>query len=187
MGDPVWRLEFEFKREIHGQLGLTSLSQAVANLNGLWSYAMTDWLKLTLPNPSDQTRCRWPVHPLWMNLSEVDWETAGGPLLRNFKPTRGPNEDRLLAMGASSLLSFMALHGIIDQAEGEAAYLRAIYEHLSNKAFWNSVPLGQYVDEKVAAKARLFNTRLNNPNQEAEEREVNKQQQAKHYRKASKG
>jgi hypothetical protein len=81
----------------------------------------------------------------------------------------------------------MALHGITDQAEGEAAYLRAIYEHLSEKAFWNSVPLGQYLDEKIAAKARSFNTRLNNPDLAEQQRVAEARQQAGSYRKASKG
>ena len=34
------------------------------NLNGLWSYATTDWLRLTIPTPEDEPRSRWPVHPL---------------------------------------------------------------------------------------------------------------------------
>lgn len=185
--EPVWRLEFQFKREILIQLKLGKLTEVMEHLNGLWSYAMSEWLKLTLPNPQDQTRSRWPIHPLWGYLSSVDWESDGGPLLRNFKPTREPNEDRLLAMGASSLISFMARRGIIDQAQGETAFLYAIYEHLSNKAFWSNVPLGQYLEEKIASKARAFNTRLNNPDREAEQQEATKQQQTVEYRKASKG
>lgn len=186
-GEPVWRLEFQFKREILTQLGLASLYQVMEHLNGLWGYAMTDWLKLTLPNPGDQTRSRWPIHPLWGELSSVDWEGNGGPLLRNFKPTREPNEDRLLAMASSSLISFMARRGIVEMGEGEVAFLRAIYTHLSDKAVWSEVPLGQYLEEKVAAKARQFNTRLNNPDREVEQQAIAQQQQAKAYRKASKG
>lgn len=55
---PVWRLEFQFKREVLDQLGLSSLPSALGNLNGLWSYATTEWLKLTLPSETDQTRSR---------------------------------------------------------------------------------------------------------------------------------
>ncbi len=61
---PVWRLEFEFRREVLSQLKLDFLSSILGNLDGLWSYAMVDWLKLCVPNPSDATRSRWPIHPL---------------------------------------------------------------------------------------------------------------------------
>lgn len=60
----VWRLEFQFKREVLDQLGLSSVPGVLGNLNGLWSYATTEWLKLTIPSESDQTRSRWPIHPL---------------------------------------------------------------------------------------------------------------------------
>jgi hypothetical protein len=76
--EPVWRVEFQFMREILAQHGIVDLESVLANLNGLWSYATTEWLRLTIPNPDDQTRARWPLHPLWGYLSSVDWETNGG-------------------------------------------------------------------------------------------------------------
>lgn len=41
--------------------------------------------------------------------------------------------------------------------------------------------------KKVAAKARLFNTRLNNPDQEAEEREATKQHQVQDTARRARG
>lgn len=38
-------------------------------------------LRLTLPNEADETRSRWPIHPLWQALSSVDWEGNGAPLV----------------------------------------------------------------------------------------------------------
>lgn len=64
-GEPVWRLEFEFKRDFLSQKDLIPLKDTLANLNGLWSYATTEWLKLTIPNENDDTRARWPIHPMW--------------------------------------------------------------------------------------------------------------------------
>lgn len=57
-GEPIWRLEFEFKRELLFQKNVVRLSEVLANLNGLWSYATTEWLTLREPNPNDQTRTR---------------------------------------------------------------------------------------------------------------------------------
>lgn len=94
--EPIWRVEFQFRREVLGQHGLVSLDNVMANLNGLWSYAATEWLRLTIPNPDDQTRSRWPVHPLWGYLSSIDWETSGGPLARSFTATRLPADKWIL-------------------------------------------------------------------------------------------
>ena len=107
----IWRLEFELKREVLTQKGVSKLYQVFDHLNGLWSYATTEWLRLTLPSADDKTRSRWPIHPLWGFLSAVDWETLGGPLAKRFSPTRSPNDDKLFQMACSVILSFMAKHG----------------------------------------------------------------------------
>ena len=52
----VWRLEFELKREVLTQKGLSKLYQVLDHLDGLWSYATTEWLRLTLPSEDDKTR-----------------------------------------------------------------------------------------------------------------------------------
>ncbi len=87
-GEPIWRGEFQFRREVIAQHGVIRLEDVLANLNGLWNYASTEWLRLTIPNPDDLTRSRWPVHPLWGYLTSIDWETNGGVLTRSFKATR---------------------------------------------------------------------------------------------------
>jgi hypothetical protein len=97
-GQQVWRLEFEFKRDYLKERQLSSLESVLVNLNGLWSYATTEWLRLTEPNPADSTRARWPTHPLWIALASVDWETAGGALLKRFTNARMPDEKRLYSV-----------------------------------------------------------------------------------------
>ena len=37
---------------------LRSLQEVLANLNGLWTYATTEWLRLTVPCGGDKTRTR---------------------------------------------------------------------------------------------------------------------------------
>ncbi|WP_310448705.1 hypothetical protein [Sulfuritalea sp.] len=44
-GEHVWRLEFQLRREVLVQHGLAKLDAVLGNLNGLWSYATTEWLK----------------------------------------------------------------------------------------------------------------------------------------------
>ncbi len=106
------------------------------NLNGLWSYATTEWLRLTLPNPDDQTRSRWPIHPLWGYLSSVDWDTDGGPLLSRFNNARIPGDDWLCKNGFSALISFMAREGIKDFDTGTHAFKNALYGYHERKSFY---------------------------------------------------
>jgi len=85
-GEPVWRIEFQFRREVMAQHGLISLDSVLANLNGLWSYAATEWLRLTIPNPDDQTRSRWPLHPLWDTCPQLIGKRTEGRLQGHSRP-----------------------------------------------------------------------------------------------------
>lgn len=186
-GEPVWRLEFQIKREVLAQKGIGKLSDVLKHLNGLWSYATTDWLRLTLPNPDDQTRSRWPVHPLWAALASVDWDTDGGPLSRKFSPERAPGCGKLFSLGFSNLLSYMAREGIDDLYDGHEAFMAALYDYHVDKAFAIGLPFDDYVAEKLAQKRREFNTRLNNPELEEERQAKEQARQTRAYRKASDG
>lgn len=159
--EPVWRVEFQFMREVLAQHGIIDLDSVLANLNGLWSYASTEWLRLTIPNLDDQTRSRWPLHPLWGYLSSVDWETDGGPLSRSFKATRLPEDKRIFSLGASSIASYMAKHGITDYADGLDRYLYDLYGYLLTSGEFMGLPAEEVLLEKVRVRAKGFNTLLN--------------------------
>lgn len=108
---PVWRLEFEFRREALSQLRLDGLPSVLNHLNGLWDYATTDWLTLRFPNRQDHTRSRWEIHPLWVLLASVDWGVPGGPLSRTFTPTRAPSMAYIGSRALSLIASMAALNG----------------------------------------------------------------------------
>lgn len=182
--DKVWRLEFELKREILTQKGLSKLSEVLNHLNGLWSYATTEWLRLTLPNPDDQTRSRWPIHPLWGYLSSVDWETNDSPLSSRFNTARVPGDDKLFTMSLSYLISFMARENIPDWEAGTAAFINALCIYHGQKSFNLGLPFYDYIREKIAIKARLFNSILNK-NEAKEQAEL--ERQVREYQKQSDG
>lgn len=179
--DKVWRLEFEINRIVLTQKGLSKLFDVLANLNGLWSYATTEWLRLTLPNPDDKTRSRWPLHPLWGYLSSVDWETNGGPLSSRFSAARVPGDDKLFSMGLSTLISYMAREGITDLYAGHEAFITALYNYHEGKSHFLGLPFDDYIAEKVAIKGRLFNSILNGMTSSET------QDQVEQYRKLSDG
>ncbi len=183
--EPVWRVEFQLMRDVLAEHGLISLDAVLANLNGLWSYASTEWLRLTLPNPDDQTRSRWPIHPLWGYISSIDWETNLNTLSRSFQATRLPEDKRILALGISSMASFMAKHSIIDFDEGLDRYLLALHQHLQTSGEFLGLSAEDFILEKVRLRGKKFNTILNID--EAEQKRLEIARAAKDYRKASEG
>jgi len=160
---PVWRLEFQFKREVLVQLDLDSLGSVMEHRAGLWSYAATEWLRLCLPTESDSTRSRWPIHPLWMAVSSVDWGQQGGPLLRSYQVLRAPSLSWLGARALSAYASIGAITGITDFDAAAIEAKKHAYDAL-NKQNGNGLSgIGdeQFFGEKVEALTRLYNMRMN--------------------------
>ncbi|WP_295624047.1 replication initiation factor [uncultured Nitrosomonas sp.] len=183
--DKVWRLEFQLNRGVLTQKGFGKLSEVLGNLSGLWSYATTEWLRLTLPNGDDQTRSRWPIHPLWGYLSSIDWETNGGPLSSRFSAARVPGNDWLCKIGLSTLISLMACKGIKDFDSGIRVFKDALYVYHERKSFYLGLTFDDYIQEKVTIKARQFNTILNRSIEAEEQASIDKD--AAEYRKQSDG
>ncbi len=183
--EPIWRGEFQFRREVLAQHGVIRFEDVLANLNGLWSYASTEWLRLTIPNLDDLTRSRWPVHPLWGYLTSIDWETNGGALTRSFKATRLPEDKRIFSLGASSISSYMAKHGITDYGDGIDRYLFGLYSYLQASGDFIGLSAEDVLLEKVRLKGKEFNTIQNRLDSEWVRLENAKTEDA--YRKASNG
>ena len=166
---PVWRLEFEFKRELLVQLGLDSVSSVLNGRAGLWAYATQKWLRLCVPSDSDETRSRWPVHPLWEALSGIDWNGDGGPLLRTYKPTRAPGTDYLGVRALALIASIAAVVGEKDFEAAARATADLAWQALSrqNSAGGLKHPTGitqdQLFAEKVEGLTRAYNLRMNAP------------------------
>jgi hypothetical protein len=181
-GEPIWRLEFEFKRQFLIQKDVAKLTEALANLNGLWSYATTEWLKLTIPNPDDKTRSRWAIHPLWSALATLDWETPGGELKQRFSNERTPKDSDALNRAFSGITSWMAAHGYRDYEEAIHLFFMALDHYINNKAMDLGYSFEELVSNKVDLKARAFNTLDNN-----EPNDFDIDEAAESYRKASDG
>jgi hypothetical protein len=166
---PVWRLEFEFRREVLAQLKLSSLPEVLGNLNGMWGYASTEWLKLCEPNETDRTRSRWPIHPLWLELASVDWETKGGPLSREFKPTRAPSEVWLGQRALSLLASVASVKGLGD-IDAACGWVESLADRtLGDVMVRTGIGQEQLFAELVQSCNRKYSLRLNerDPDHEA--------------------
>ena len=165
-GEPVWRLEFEFKRDFLSQKDLIPLKDTLANLNGLWSYATTEWLKLTIPNANDDTRARWPIHPMWQQLATLDWETNDSPLKNRFDNQRIPNQEAVLDRAYSAFTTWMACNASDDPDTAIQQFYDALSVHIFDKANKFGLHVDEMIMSKVAYKARLFNTLNTNPQEE---------------------
>ncbi len=186
-GETVWRLEFELKREVLKQLQLSSLESVLDNLNGLWRYASTQWLRLTIPNPDDATRSRWPMHPLWEDLASVDWQSANSVLLARCSNARPPEEWRLVSVALGAITSYMAMYGLDDPNLAVQSLLRSMHAHYSSIAANEGMTYSQLVARRIAVKARGFNTAINEAVLSAELKHPKDGTGAAAYRRASKG
>ena len=77
---PVWRLEFQLRREVLAECSLTTPEDVLAQRPNLWAYAM-QWLSLREPTPG-ATRTRWPVAHVWSQLMRSQAGLAYSPLVR---------------------------------------------------------------------------------------------------------
>lgn len=53
---PVWRAEFEIKRDVLAQFDAVKLNDTDTLCAQLWPYLTEEWLRLAIPSESDQTR-----------------------------------------------------------------------------------------------------------------------------------
>lgn len=183
----VWRLEFQLKRETLSQLDLKDFALVMNNLGGIWSYAMTQWLKLTLPNPDDKTRSRWPVHPLWAALASIDWETSGGSLLRSYAKNEAPSDEWLFNAGLRPVVSWMAKGGITDLDTGLKLFRERMVSYHEGQAYRLGINFSPYIREKVQLKTREYGTGYNLNEIPDEDRQRDVDAAAVDYRRLSDG
>ena len=162
--DPVWRLEFEFKRESLKELGIIKVDDLLPNAGGLWKYSTDIWLRLTLPNNSDENQTRWPTHPLWKTLSKIDWDKSTTAPLSRIRKQRIPHDDALFINGLGGITSFMAREGITDLGEGFGEFLTHAQRFHDCNGRGQGKDFTDYIQDKVASKGRKYNTIHNKDN-----------------------
>ncbi|MEJ1388073.1 MAG: replication initiation factor [Candidatus Sedimenticola sp. (ex Thyasira tokunagai)] len=159
----VWRLEFQLKRECLKQLNIRTFEALMGHLGAIWEYASSDWLRLTCPDPSDNTQSRWPLHPLWAALQKADWGTEQHCQRQHTPTGRPPSDKSIFVNGLSGLTSFMAREGLTDAYEGAPAFFRAAAAYHAGKEHYTGLSFEDYVEEKVQLKAKRYNSMQNPP------------------------
>ena len=159
----VWRMEFEAKRNALVSLQLPKLSHLLPNQAALWEYLTEKWLRLTVPTDTDTNRARWNNHPLWDFIAAAFNSDVEQTKLQRFNPARLPEDKRLFVHGLGGITSFMASRGIEDMGEGFRQYMQQAKAYHVTRSGFKPKPDGieRYVERKVKAKNRRYNTVLN--------------------------
>jgi hypothetical protein len=123
---PVWRLEFQLRREVLAECSLTAPEDVLAHRQNLWAYAM-QWLSLREPT-FGVTRTRWPVADVWSHLTRSQPGMAGNPLVR--KRIREHNESVLVRGLTGYASSLAAISGVSDLDVALLVTRRRVAEYL---------------------------------------------------------
>jgi hypothetical protein len=123
---PVWRLEFQFRRQVLSECGLNGPDQVIEHRDRLWRYA-TQWLSLRDPQPMTR-RVRWPIADVWSHLAGSRGDTPATPLVR--KRIRKNDEGVLVRGLAGYASSLAAMNGVSDLDVAMSVSRRRLAEYL---------------------------------------------------------
>jgi hypothetical protein len=103
---PVWRIEFQFRREALQTVRIRTVEEAITLRQSLWEYGM-HWLSLRVPSHHAKPS-RWPEADVWMALRTVRVGAESAPLIR--ERVRAADERRLVSgfLGYTSSLAAMS-------------------------------------------------------------------------------
>jgi len=155
--DTIYRLEFQIERKALSEHQAKTVPELLSKLAPLWRYASTNWLRLTIPSQTDSTQTRWPLHPVWSALSDIDWPDSLDGVSIPVRPHRVPSERSLFENGVSGITSFMAREGITDPLLAFDAFYEHAKSYHDGRTFFTLVDFDDYLKEKAALKARRFN------------------------------
>ncbi|MCI5219147.1 MAG: hypothetical protein D3914_08150 [Candidatus Electrothrix sp. LOE2] len=74
---PVTRVEFQLRRPVLRQLKVNTLEELFEKLGGIWAYCVGDWAVFcnTAPDRENRHQDRADVHPWWIVMQSIDWNT----------------------------------------------------------------------------------------------------------------
>jgi hypothetical protein len=155
----VWRLEFQIKRPVLVELGIHSYNDIRQQLDSLWQYATSNWLRLVTPG-EDKTRSRWPNHPLWDELQSADFGTESTVPLSRHQFRRVPLDRYFFINGLAPITSYMASHGISTFKEAGPRFLKDAEEFHAMRSVITDEDIEEYCQKRAAIKAKEYCTRF---------------------------
>lgn len=163
--ETIWRLEFQLRREALRGFCVVTYKDLIEHLFGLWQYSTFDWLRHTIPSPSDHTQSRWATSPLWQALQEANWDNASQQKLTRVDVERGrvPSDRYLFINGLSPLTSFCAREGLNHAEEASAIFLKAARNYHDERSDESGMNFDNYFRHKIENKRKAYNSAMNSP------------------------
>lgn len=152
---PVWRLEFQLRREALKASQAIDPDFIIELFNSLWRYYTTQWLSLCNINPNDSNRSRWPLAIEWETLSKAKFTRHPIEDIHRLNFECVPSDESIFIGATGYLTSFMVKHGIESIAEALAVYVErasSYFKLAENK----HMSFDAYVEKKLAEKQVKF-------------------------------
>lgn len=105
---PVWRIEFQFKRAVLVDFGLRTVDEVLAGVQDLWRYATGRWLSYRRAT-ANQLERQWPIDPVWEQVRGIELAPACVGVVR--RRLADAEEARLIQGSLGYLTSWSALRG----------------------------------------------------------------------------
>jgi hypothetical protein len=100
---PVWRLEFQLRREVLAECLLAEPEEVLAKRQDLWNYA-TRWLSLR-SHRAGVRRTRWPVADIWRQICQLQ---MGAPQSSMVRQRIRKHDEAVLVRGLAGYASSLA-------------------------------------------------------------------------------
>lgn len=140
MESPVWRVEFQFRREFlrpiienEVEVGNLEVDEFLLHLSALWRYC-TEWISLRIPDGANQTR--WSSDERWSRISTAVFDPVDSRIARSERGrAREEQLDNLLWGVLSSKAALRNVEGIDElvqkvgnELEERKSYIRDWFE-----------------------------------------------------------
>lgn len=160
-GQPVWRVEFQLRKEPLKQLSIHSVADLVSSLNDVWRYCTYKWLRLAVDDGT-KNRSRWETHPLWSAIQQVkfgDGIYLGITRDASSYRSRVPSDKTLFQSGFGYITSYAAATGHDDITwETLLGYIEDIQKfYESSPSILGFDSFSDFARTKIKLKKRKFN------------------------------
>jgi hypothetical protein len=166
-GDRVWRVEFQARRESLEEMRIHTLDDLEENLDPIWQYAVSKWLRLVKRECTRKERA--PLDPRWIPLLDVRFAADAAPARRVRAKRGGPSKAQTIGT-VQNYLASLGLDANPIGADGMPKTAEALLEE-NVLAFARHVAIThgpRYLAVCAAAHARFASVDdINDPRSEA--------------------